>query len=140
MNAIISIKPEFSKKIVQGDKTVEVRRRGVNLELGDRLWVYETLPTGKVMFVVIVDHVFKGCPAEIWGKYADQIDISVEEFEEYFDGCDYGSAIAFKKVELLSASITLSDLKSFGLKSMPQTYRRLDEKGELYSHFVRHLS
>ena len=47
-DAIISIKPRHVDNILSGNKTVELRTRSINLPSGSRLWVYTTLPVGKV--------------------------------------------------------------------------------------------
>jgi predicted transcriptional regulator len=132
VSIIISIHPEFANQIRKGNKTVEVRRRSVNIPSGSRLWVYETLPSGKVEFCVVVDYVYKGTPSEIWDKYSSKIGIEADRFFEYFAGCNYGSAIIVDQVKVLEKSISLTEIKSFGYKSIPQTYRKLEADDALY--------
>ncbi len=137
MSIIISIHPEFARQIRKGNKTVEVRRRGVNIPSGSKLWVYETLPSGKVEFCVFVDYVYKGTPSEIWDKYSSKIGIEANRFFEYFEGCDDGSAIVVSQVEVLEKSVSLAEIKSFGYKSIPQTYRKLAMGDALYNRLNR---
>ncbi|KXJ51624.1 MAG: hypothetical protein AXW15_04375 [Neptuniibacter sp. Phe_28] len=125
MDAVISIHPIFSQEIKTGRKTVEVRRRGINLEPETKLWIYETLPNGKIESCAVIDHIFKGTPKDIWESYSEQIGIRFDEFQEYFSGCDHGSAIVMKDVRIFNEGLSLEAIKLAGYKSIPQTYRRL---------------
>ena len=75
IDAIISIKPRHVENILSGKKTVELRTRGLNLPEGSRLWIYTTLPVGKVMLFAEIDFIDRRLPTEIW-KNMERISVS----------------------------------------------------------------
>jgi predicted transcriptional regulator len=92
-DAIISIRPKFAEAILEGDKSVELRRRIPTLEMGTRLWIYATRPTAAIIGSVVVEKVQKGTPAKIWKIFAKEAAITKSEYELYFDGSHEAIAI-----------------------------------------------
>ena len=70
-DAIISIKPRHVKNILTGAKTVELRTRTIKMPKGSRLWVYSTLPVGKVEIFAEIDFVEILPPKKMWTKYSN---------------------------------------------------------------------
>jgi len=110
-DALISIKPQFVRKILSGEKTVEVRSRAIALSPDTRLWIYSTLPVGRIEAVAIVDSVKTGAPQYIWNRFRAKIGISVSEFEEYVEESDQVSAIALVKARRVERPLTLAYLR-----------------------------
>jgi predicted transcriptional regulator len=97
--AIISIHPKFAEAILCGSKTVELRRRIPNLEIGTRLWIYATRPTTAVIGSVIVDAIFRGSPELAWKKYSKQAAVERAEFDRYFDGAKEAVVILLRAAQ-----------------------------------------
>ena len=97
-NALISIKPSYAKDILDGVKTVELRRRVPSIELGTRLWIYATQPQGEIVGSATVNKVVKGTPEEVWNTFTDKTAISRIEFDRYFDGTDCALALVLSDV------------------------------------------
>ncbi len=92
--AIISIKPVFAEAILDGQKTVELRRRIPPVQIGARLWIYATRPVASVVGIAIIDTIFRGTPQAVWETYSDRIAINRHDYDQYFEGA--GEAIGIR--------------------------------------------
>ncbi|WP_144063015.1 ASCH domain-containing protein [Litchfieldella anticariensis] len=135
-DAIISIKPRHVDNILSGAKTVELRTRSITLPAGSRLWVYVTLPVGKVMLSAEIMFTDSLPPNEVWTKYGKEICISKEEFDEYTKGRSAVSAIGLKNVQPLSKDICLNTMREYEKNFQPpQFFSKLCPERALYSAF-----
>jgi len=135
-DAIISIKPQHVENILSGEKTVELRTRSVNLPSGSRLWVYTTLPVGKVKLSTEIDFVELLPPKAMWRKYGHRICITKKDFDAYTKGRDLVSAIGLKNVKPLDNDICLKTMRSYEKNFQPpQFFSRLNPERALYSAF-----
>lgn len=98
-DAIISIRPHFAEAILSEKKTVELRRRIPPIEVGTRLWIYATRPTGAIVGVATIDTIFRGTPQAVWETYLDRIAISRSDFDRYFAGAREAIGIRLSKVQ-----------------------------------------
>jgi len=135
-DAIISIKQRHVKNILSGDKTVELRTRPINLPEGSRLWVYTTLPVGKVELSTEIDFVDVLPPKSMWRKYGKSICISKKEFDDYTEGREKVAAIGLKCVRPLNQGISLKTMRDYEENFQPpQFFSRLGPERALYSAF-----
>ena len=135
-DAIISLKPRHVENILSGNKTVELRTRNINLPIGSRLWVYTTLPVGKVRISTEINFIEMLPPKTIWKKYGDDICISKAEFDEYTDGRELVSAIGLRNVKPLDKDICLETMRGYEKNFQPpQFFSRLYPERALYSAF-----
>jgi predicted transcriptional regulator len=135
-DAIISIKPRHVENILNGVKTVELRTKSINMPIGSKLWIYTTLPVGKVEASAEIQFIETLSPKEIWEKYGKNICISEEEFMNYTNGRDVVTAIGLTDVESLCGSICLQTMRNYekGFQP-PQFISKLYPERELYSAF-----
>jgi predicted transcriptional regulator len=139
-DAIISIKPRHVENIMSGGKTVELRVRSMNLPIGSRLWVYSTLPVGKIRISAEIDFVEVLPPKEMWRKHGKSICIQKKEFDEYTRSRDVVAAIGLKNVKLLDEEICLDTLRSYEEKFQPpQFFSRIHPDRALYAAFLHSL-
>lgn len=97
--AIISIRPRFAEAILSERKTVELRRRIPQIEIGTRLFIYATRPTGAIVGVAIVDTIFRGTPEAVWETYSDRIGINRSDFDRYYAGASKAIGLRLSKVQ-----------------------------------------
>ena len=137
-HAMISIKPGFAASILSGLKTVELRRRFIDLPLGSRLWIYSTLPVGAVVGVATLDAVDRDTPQNLWNKYASRTQITSSEFDAYFYGCHQGVALGLSEIQTLEP-VGLQAIRAIrGIESMPQVAVRItSEQAERFSRWGR---
>jgi predicted transcriptional regulator len=110
-NALISIKPIYVNKLIEGEKTVEIRNRHINLLPDSRLWIYSTLPKACIQATVRVERVEVGTPTSIWCQYKDSIGVSKERYYHYINGSRSVAAIVMNNVWKLPIDITLQRLR-----------------------------
>lgn len=111
-DALISIKPEYVDKILNGQKAVEIRTRKVTLQNNNRLWIYSTLPKGSIQAVAYIQHIDFDSPKSIWKKYSKSLGIQKNDFDRYVNGSNKISAIVTKKIIRLPSEITLDKMRS----------------------------
>ncbi len=127
-HAMISIKPEFAESILSGEKTIELRRRFIDLPLGSKLWIYSTLPVGAVVGVATLETVDRDTPQNLWKKYAHRTQISSPDFDRYFLGCDDGVALGLSGIEALEP-VDLQTIRSIrGVNTIPQVAVRITQE------------
>lgn len=119
---LISIKAEHVKNIIQGNKTVELRTRRLNLPIGSKLWIYTTLPTGCIEAVVEISFIITSEPEVIWERFSKNMCITKELFDEYTKGKQVVSAIGFTNIRQTDNSLCLKALRAIDKKFMPPQF------------------
>ncbi|OIO22032.1 hypothetical protein COV61_02385 [Candidatus Micrarchaeota archaeon CG11_big_fil_rev_8_21_14_0_20_47_5] len=118
---LISIQPRFSELILNGEKTVELRKR-LPKKLPKFAIVYESAPKKQATFLIKIKK-FDAAPAKvIWERYRNKCAISKTYFNEYYRGSKQSVALIIEKVLPLEKSISRKILQSYGL-TPPQDYR-----------------
>jgi predicted transcriptional regulator len=112
-NAILmSIRPQYAKKIFDGTKTVELRRvKPKSINKGDLIYIYVSTPIKSLMGAFTVSSVTEEPLVALWKNVKDQAGIKHHEFVNYFHGADIGVAIFIKDVWLLPRPVHLTELK-----------------------------
>ncbi len=118
----MSIKPEYSHKIVSGEKKYEFRKKAAAKNI-DEIIIYSSSPEKKVVGTVEVKNVMIDTPENIWKKTFRYAGIDYCKYCEYFKNNKTAYAYVLGRVNLFETSKTLAD---FGLKYAPQSYQYLD--------------
>ena len=112
-DVVFSIKPEYSRKIIDGQKTIELRRRfPKTVSEGTKALIYETSPTRALTGLAEIGGVKTMSPAELWANYSDEACITRKDFDQYFSGVDVGVAIKLCHARALRRTIDLTELRS----------------------------
>ena len=109
-DAIISIHPDYATAILDGTKTIELRRRIPELASGSRLWIYATRPTAAVVGVVTIADVNRAHPRTIWQKHRDGAGVDHASFKAYFSGAHEAVAILLEAARRVGP-ITVQQLR-----------------------------
>jgi len=126
---LISLRPAYTKAILEGKKTVELRRRRVHAAVGTRVWLYSKTPTARIEGVARIKHVHEGGLPGIWSEYSSQVGVSKGEFEDYFKGCRKGCAIVLVEARAILPGVDLDTVRSrFGGFHPPQFFKRLNTR------------
>ena len=135
-DAIISLKPRHADNVLSGAKTVELRTRGINLPEGAKLWIYTTLPVGKVSLSAEIDFIECLPPDVMWEKHGKDICITKSEFDDYTNDREMVVAIGLRNVSALERDVCLSTMRSYEENFQPpQFFSRLYPERALYSAF-----
>jgi predicted transcriptional regulator len=118
----ISVKPHYAKAILDGRKTVELRRTRPNLPDGSLVILYSSTPTRAVVGWAQLIGVREGTPVEIWDEYGAAAAIEELDYDAYFDGTDQAFALELDDVVAATQPIPLSVIRSIGIQP-PQSWR-----------------
>jgi predicted transcriptional regulator len=123
---IISVKPEYAVKIVNHQKTIELRKNVPNVSNGDYVIIYATMPVKTVVGFAKVKRIIKTTPNQMWGENEARLGISKKAFEEYYANSDVSVGIEFNSITKLNVGFSLQEIKKFIPKfTPPQTYKYL---------------
>ena len=109
--ALLSIRPEFSRAILGGTKTVELRRRAPACEPGDRLVVYETSPTMAIVGIATVHAVVTQSPSALWSRVRNYAAVSRHDFRSYFAGQRLATGIKIAKPAVFVKPMSLVEAR-----------------------------
>lgn len=121
---VLSIGESPARLIMQGRKTVEIRKRFHERWVGCAASVYATGQSRALLGNVTIKDVTKAHPAEIWDRFGLQIGCSKEEFDEYAGGKTVVYALHLVDPEPYEAPIPLSQLSHLLGETLypPQSY------------------
>jgi predicted transcriptional regulator len=123
-DVLVSVQPKYVSKILDGKKTVELRRRfPESAATGALALIYSSSPIRAVVGYARIREVLRLPIAKIWRNHGADACIAKKEFDEYFQGVEFGYAIFLEKIKLLNPHVAASDLqRHFGIVP-PQSYR-----------------
>lgn len=122
-DVVFSIKPQYAERILEGVKTIELRRRfPVDVPAGTSALIYTSSPTRALTGVAEIKSVYKLTPKAIWLAYAKDACITREDFDDYFTGLEYGYAIRLAHARALRRPVELSELRDRFRFEPPQSY------------------
>jgi len=104
VKALLSIKPEFAKKIFSGEKGFEFRKAAFAQDVTSVI-VYVTAPVGRIVGEFEVANVWQDTPASLWQKTKESAGITAQFFFEYFKGRNKAIAIEIAKPTLYAKEI-----------------------------------
>lgn len=126
-NILISVEAAYAARMLDGTKTIELRRRPVRLKTGSKMWVYSKLPRGQVELVATISDVIEGHPSTIWRKYGKQTGVSRKDYFEYFSGAKTAHAITIDYTKKLLPILSLEKIREqISNFHPPQFFKRLE--------------
>lgn len=121
---LISIRPAFIKAILDGTKTVELRRTRPSLPAGSTVLLYSTSPVKAIVGWACLAEVVEGAPDTVLKAHKGAAAISDTDFESYFDGSPTAVALHLCHVETAETPLPLNELRLLGIEP-PQSWRYL---------------
>jgi predicted transcriptional regulator len=126
---VLSIHPRHVEKILEGTKSVELRRTRPLVAPGQPVAIYATLPSGALVATCRISEVQVGNPASIWRSVGSATGLARAEFDDYFEGADTAVALHLEAVTALVGRITLEQLRAHGRGfHPPQTWHFFDRQ------------
>ena len=127
-NVLMSIRPEFSSKILSGEKTVELRRRfPTDAVTGATAVIYASSPTQAVVGYARIQKVLELPIEQIWREHNKSACITKEKFDAYFEGVPKGYAIVFGEITKFSNPIKVAELREEFNFVPPQSFQYLTD-------------
>ena len=134
VDVFISIHPQYAEKILDGLKTIELRRRFPKLD-GGRLLIYSTTPEKSVIGFAEIKCVSYLPLRKLWSSFSKQAHITKKDFTEYFTEMSHGYAVSLENPKKFKKPISAEYLKKEYGVIPPQSYRYLNETHEpLFSY------
>lgn len=129
MKVLLSIKPEYAEKILQGHKKFEFRRTIFKFPEVTKVVIYASSPVQKIIGEFEVDQILTLKLGELWKKTKQDSGIDKEFYDSYFAGKEIGHAIKVKKVKRYANYLDLEDLQ---IKQAPQSFIYLHGQRKLF--------
>lgn len=107
MKVLLSIKPEFADKILNGDKVYEFRKAVFKNKDVTTVVIYATKPVGKVVGEFTIEKIISSQPKDVWKITKNGAGISREFFDTYFKDRDMAHAIKINQVRRYKAPVDL---------------------------------
>ncbi|BBB31183.1 ASCH domain-containing protein [Neptunomonas japonica] len=123
MKVLLSIKPEYVEKILDGSKRFEFRKTDFKRDNIKTIVIYSTMPVGKVVAEFQIADVMSHSPDDLWEKTKDFSGISEEFFRSYFEGKEKAVAFEVGDLKIYDRPMNLCELGE-NIKA-PQSYRYL---------------
>ncbi len=109
----------------------------MQLPIGSTLWIYSTLPTGKIEVIAEIDFIDTKTPNTIWRRHKKSICISKEMFDAYTQGREKVTAIGLKNIEPARRDLCLKALRNFDENFMPpQFFLKITPDKKIYPAFA----
>ena len=112
MNLLISIKPEFVKKILAYEKLYEFRK-SIFKEDVDKIFIYSTYPVKKIVGYFEVGEIICETPHELWNSFSEVSGISKKDFFKYYANSNEGFAIKIDNLHIFEEYIDMSQYDDF---------------------------
>lgn len=122
-DVVLSIRPRYSERILEGKKTAELRRRfPLSAPRGAIAYIYSTSPVRAMVGRAEIADVVKLPIADIWKRYQKCAFISKADFQSYFSGLEEGFVLEFANARPFPRQLDLSELRDrFGFEP-PQSF------------------
>ena len=122
---LMSIKPEYVDKIFSGEKKYEYRKRLCKEKI-DTIIIYSTSPIQKVVGELKIKQVLYDKKNVMWNKTNKYGGITKIKYDNYYENCVYVVAYEIEKAILYDKQ---KDLKDFNVRTAPQSYVYITNKG-----------
>jgi predicted transcriptional regulator len=124
--ALLALKPRFANAILDGTKTVELRRQRVGLLPDTVLLIYASSPVMAILGTARVHKVDRGSREDIWSQHSADVGLRRDEYDAYLTGVEFVSAITVRRPCLLDRPVTLKELRGEREFHPPQSYCFVD--------------
>lgn len=115
---LLSIKPQYVKEILSGNKKYEFRKFRCRDEI-DTIIIYATSPIKEVVGEVSLIQIIEGDVEHVWNQTSPYGGVLKEDYQEYYKARDVAIAYQLGEVTRYDKPKKLLD---FGLTYAPQSY------------------
>jgi predicted transcriptional regulator len=122
-DVVLSIRPRYTSLILEGRKTVELRRRfPQQMPSGTLAFLYSTTPEQALVGTALITKVYKKPIGAIWSKFAKSACVDRGNFEAYFAGLNEGFVLQFENVRSFQRRVGLKELRDRFKFEPPQSF------------------
>jgi len=124
MKVILSIKPIYAEKILNGEKTIELRKSIFKKNNIKKVIIYASSPISKVIGEFEIESILHDEINELWKKTKKENGVDIEFFKQYFENREKGYAIKIKNTKRYKVSYNIYE--KYGIKA-PQSFSYLED-------------
>lgn len=121
----LSVKPKFARAILEGRKTVEVRRKFPQVPGGTVVVLYSSSPEKAVLGTVRLKQTTRVDPGAVWEMYGECIAIERDALAHYLDGAAASTVLEVEDPQTWARPVALSTLRELLGVEPPQSFRYL---------------
>ena len=122
-DVVLSIRPHYSSLILEGKKTVELRRRFPTEVPADSLaFIYSTAPERAMVGTAKIKNVLKRSVEAIWLEHAEMACIKKRDFDAYFSGLTEGFVLKIADARPFPKPFRLEELRARFMFEPPQSF------------------
>lgn len=119
----IAVKPEYAKKLISGEKDIELRKMKPNVQPGDYVIIYASAPVKAVWGLGKIKSIIECNPSALWKKYSSRLGIDKQSYCSYYEGYLNAIGIEFDIIKAITP-IKLEELRKVDPNfHPPQIYR-----------------
>lgn len=96
---LLSIKPKYVQKILDGQKSVELRKSKPRIKAGDFILIYESSPTKALVGWCQVHNIISDTPQQLWRQVKVHAGVTYDEFQSYYENSQLGVAIQIELIQ-----------------------------------------
>jgi predicted transcriptional regulator len=123
---LLSIKPQFVQKILDNQKTIELRKSKPQLNVGDFILVYASSPAKSLVGWFEVEEIIYEKIQVLWNKVKDNAGVSKKEFDDYYQKSSFGVGIRIR--DKRTCKLSLEEIRKTWIKFRPpQSFHYLKE-------------
>ncbi len=115
---LISINPQYVKKILDGTKKYEFRTKAAKQDING-LIIYSTYPTKKVVAEVEIIEVLAMKPDKLWDETKQYAGINKKDYNKYFADREVAYAYKLGKIKKFTKP---RELNYYGISFAPQSF------------------
>lgn len=131
--ALLSVRPRFAEALLDGSKTVEIRRRRAHIASGALCLVYASSPVRALVGAIRVRETDTDTPDALWRRWGTQTGLDRDEYDAYLRDSMQACAIVVAAAARFDGPVALPELRRRQREFVtPQSYRFL-RKNELSS-------
>ena len=108
---MLSIRPTFANRILDGSKAVELRRRPIGAPAGALVVIYASAPVKAVIGAARLGGQWTESLSAVWRAESARADVTREEFDAYFEGATRAVAIQLLNPVRLDPPVTLNEMR-----------------------------
>lgn len=98
MNVLLSVKPKYAEKILEGKKKYEFRRAIFKRNEIEKVYIYSSSPVSKITAAFEIEKILMDSPEKIWKLCHKYAGISKKDFFAYFKNSGIAYAIEIGNV------------------------------------------
>lgn len=126
---LMSIRPSYIQKILEGTKTIELRRTRPKLRQGDLIVFYASSPQKAIRAAATVKTIIEGTPEDVWANNSDKIGVDKSAYDDYFEGSAKAFGIVLETVWAYVKPVGINEMRELFESFMPpQSFRYLSKE------------